>query len=70
MGVNLTKIGYTDHKHTPAEASLPSTPISTPKSNISKIFDLDPRSPSTNIVRTPVQVIKVFVFHNFFHPSQ
>lgn len=60
MGTQLTKIGQTIGKE-PETASLPSTPILTPKI---KVLDLDPRSPTANIIRTPIQVKHVFNFYN------
>lgn len=58
MGINVSKPGHTYKDHEPDQGSLPSTPILTPKNK--DFAEFDPRSPSANIVRTPIQVSNSF----------
>lgn len=58
MGMPSSKFGQEIEQEEPTKGSLPSTPILTPKS--SRLADLDPRSPSENIVRTPIDVSNIF----------
>lgn len=53
MGAPASKFGQEIEQEEPAQGSLPSTPILTPKT---RLTDLDPRSPSENINRTPIDV--------------
>lgn len=53
MGLSNSKV-VKEKKEIVEKTSLPSSPISTPHS--AKKFEIDPRSPSTNISRTPVEV--------------
>ncbi|XP_022914448.1 repetitive organellar protein-like [Onthophagus taurus] len=55
MGTEASKIQEDVKEEIVPEGSVPSTPILTPKTNL--IRDLDPRSPSNNVVRTPIETI-------------
>lgn len=39
-----------------SEGSIPSTPILAPVQRFRRLEELDPRSPSTSIIRTPIDV--------------
>ncbi|GJQ82177.1 hypothetical protein Trydic_g6007 [Trypoxylus dichotomus] len=54
MGAPASKFGQEIEEEAAAQGSLPSTPILTPKT---RLVDLDPRSPSENIVRTPIEML-------------
>lgn len=58
MGNPASKIGQEIKEIEVTQGSVSSTPISTPKVSRSQksITDCDPRSPSANIVRTPILV--------------
>lgn len=59
MGAPASKFGQEIAEEELTKGSLPSTPILTPKTF--KLADLDPRSPSDNIVRTPIEVSSIFI---------
>lgn len=56
MGLSASKVCKQAHQKDLQEGSIPSTPILAPK--VIKQEDLDPRSPSLHISRTPLQVLK------------
>lgn len=59
MGNPGSKLEHNKKSDELGDASVPSTPISTPKT---RVIDNDPRSPSTNIVRTPIQVHIAYIY--------
>lgn len=56
MGVSNSKTGKQISIDKIQEGSVPSTPILTPRTVKTTTDLLDPRSPSTNISRTPLEV--------------
>lgn len=57
MGNPISKIDKNVKDEEPIEkGSLPSTPILTPKISRTQEVIIDPRSPSNNVVRTPLEV--------------